>query len=112
VLDLGDRRPQRFRKPVPASEDRQADAVIDAALCFGHEGAPEERHQRTDLARRAFPVVAGKGVKGERRHAPVAHRRLDDSAGGAQTGMMTGAARKAARGRPPTVAIHDNGDVE
>src|SRR3712207_7783768 len=46
------RRPKGFGQAVAPAEDRQADAVVEAALRLRSEGAAEERHERADLAGR------------------------------------------------------------
>jgi hypothetical protein len=111
-LDLGNSRAQRLRQAVAAAEDREANAVVEAALRFGHQRAAEERHEGADLARGPLPVVGRESVERERRDAAVADSCFDDAARRPEPGMVPGTARETARGRPPPVAIHDDGDVQ
>jgi hypothetical protein len=70
----------------------------------------QEDHQASDLVLGAVPVLSGKGEQGKV-WDPETGAVLNDLSNSIDPGPVTGDAREAAIGGPPSVAVHYNGDV-
>ena len=109
-LSLLNRHHERRGKSIPPSDDREPHTILDTAFRLDEQRPAEESHERTDFGRRAAPIVGGKCVERERSDAR-ARRRFDDLPRRAHADAMPRRSRQTARLRPPTVAIHDDPDV-
>jgi hypothetical protein len=72
--------------------------------------APQQTHQIVNLRGRARPVLGAEREDGEDGDAQVPGR-ADRLAQGLDAAAMPLSARQAARGRPSSIAVHDDGDM-
>src|SRR2546428_791980 len=111
LLGRLDRHAEEGGEPVPAADDLEAHAVRDEPRGLAPQVAGEEAHQGRDLVGGPLPVVGGGREQGELADAEAGGR-LDDAAHCPGAGAVTGGARQAAVGRPASVAVHDDRDVQ
>src|SRR5438552_7436794 len=96
---------------IAATDHREPNAVANQAFDFAHEIKPQERHQRCDLRSRPAPIVAGEGVERQCSHA-LLWRGFHDAPDRFDAGFMAAQARQPPSGRPSSIAIHDDADME
>src|SRR5204863_222847 len=100
LLILGD----AFEQMHAAELRPERGSNVDFGIC-------ELPHQEVDFAARTLlPVLFRKGIKRERRNAD-ARGCFDRRPYGRYSGTVSGNPRQMAAARPPSVAVHDDGDV-
>lgn len=99
-----------LRQHVKAADGLQLDVLLDHFLGFFFKETIEEGHEGFDFGGGAFPVFGGKRVESEMGGADV-FASLDGAAHGFGACAMTCSAGEATLFRPPSITIHDDGDM-
>ena len=109
-LALGERREDRGGHALVAADAAEADAVLEQRRTLRGEVLAAEEHERVDLLRGTFPVLAREGVERERLDAEPGALGHDPANALGALAMTEHPWHAALRG-PAPVAIHDHGDV-
>src|SRR6185437_15841721 len=110
LLRGADLRLQPHREALPVADEAHAHALAVQLRDLAIDGLEEQAHEARHLLRRPRPVLAREGEEGQRLDAEPAAL-LDTQAHRCQAGLVACRAGQAARGGPPAVAIHRDGDV-
>jgi len=107
LLDLFD---EMWRNALKGAEMMYSYPFLREIVDFAIKELSEERHQALDFEGGTPPIFSREGVEREKRHSYVSGG-PNDGTNVLDTGAMTGMARKTMLFRPPTIAIHDDGNV-
>ncbi len=108
---IADGLPQRGGQAVPPPDDAEPHAFLDAMRRFGEQIFVEQPQDRLHFDGRAFPIRGGKREKRQRVNSQ-ARRRLNDATRRFRSRAVAGRARQTPRGRPPAIAIRNDGHME
>ena len=108
---IGDRLAQRGRHAVPAADDAEPHAFLDAVRRFREQVFVEQPQDGVHFGRRPLPV---RGREREERQRVNAEpwRRFDNVARGFRSGTVAGGTRQPARSGPSAVAVGNDGHVQ